>query len=422
VLEAASRAGGLVHTDRVDGYTIEAGADSMLAQKPAALELCTQLGLGDELQPLRSRGAFVLKGTRLYALPRESLLGIPRTWGGLAHYDLLPIPARLRLALEAFVPARRARDDESVASFFARRFGPATVDAIAQPLLGGIHAGNIGELSMQALFPRFVDFERENGSILRGLHRGDTPASAAESPFVSLRDGMGTLVSALVAHIGEDAIRYRCAARRLIPWRGMWRVSAGDEVIDARSVVIAAPAAVAAELLTSVDPEAARIAAQVPYVSTVSVALAWRRDQIAHSLHGTGFVVARAASRARITACTWVSSKWEHRAPERHVLMRAFMGGAHDPDAVNLSDDEIVATACRDLQPVLGIDGAPELTHVHRWRQAGAQHTVGQMERLAALRARLSQRPGLFVAGSGFGSVGIPDCVADARRVAALSP
>jgi oxygen-dependent protoporphyrinogen oxidase len=421
VLEASSRAGGLVHTDLVDGYTIEAGADSLLAQKPAALDLCVELGLREQLQPLHSRGAFVLRDSRLYALPRESLLGIPRTWPGLARYDLLSIPARVRLALEPFVPARRAHADESVASFFARRFGSATVDAIAQPLLGGIHAGDIRELSMQTLFPRLLDLEREHGSVLRGLHREGAPSSANDpsaSPFVSLRGGMGTLVSALEERVGEEAIRYRCAARRLIPWRGKWRLSAGGDVIDARGVLIAAPAGVAAELLTSVDPEAARIAALVPYVSTVSVALAWRCEQISHSLHGTGFVVARGASRARITACTWVSSKWEHRAPARHVLLRAFMGGAHDPDAVNLTDDEIIASACTDLRPVLGIEGAPELTRVYRWRQAGAQHVVGQVERLAALRMRLSRHPGLFVAGSGFGSVGIPDCVADARRVA----
>lgn len=423
VLEASPRPGGLIYTDRIDGYTIEAGADSMLAQKPAAIELCGELGLGDELQPLNCRGAFVLRDLRLYALPRESLLGIPRTWRGLAEYDLLPIVGRLRVALEPLVPVRRAREDESVASFFARRFGRATVDAIAQPLLGGIHAGNIDELSMQTLFPRLVDLEREHGSVLRGLRRrrpSTASRDAGSSAFVALRGGMATLVSALEARVGADAIRYRCAARRLIPWHGGWRISAGDDLVDARRVIIAAPAHAAAELLTRVDPEAARIAAHVPYVSTASVALAWRREQVEHPLIGTGFVVARGGASIRITACTWVSSKWTHRAPEDRVLLRAFMGGAHDPDAVNLTDEEMVSTVCNDLRVVLGIHGPPELTRVYRWRQAGAQHIVGGPDRLAALHARLAPHPGLFVAGSGFGSVGIPDCVADARRIAAV--
>lgn len=422
MLEASPRAGGLIRTDRVDGYTIEAGADSMLAQKPAAVELCAELGLGGELQPLQCRGAFVLRGTRLHALPRESLLGIPRTWRGLARYDLLSVPARVRVAMEPLVPARRADDDESVASFFARRFGRATVGAIAGPLLGGIHAGNIDDLSMQTLFPRLIDLERAHGSVLRGLRReprSPKTSDAEASPFVTLRGGMETLVAALEAHVGADAIRYGCAARRLIPWRGGWRISAGESAIDARRVLLAAPAFAAADLLTGIDPEAARIAAQVPYVSTASVALAWRREQIRHPLNGTGFVVARGAAGTRITACTWVSSKWAHRAPDHHVLLRAFLGGAHDPDAVDLGDDRIISTACDDLRPVLGIHGAPELTRVYRWRRAGAQHTVGQMNRLAALRARLSRHRGVFIAGSGFGSVGIPDCVADARRAAA---
>ncbi len=422
VLEASSRAGGLICTDRVDGFTIEAGADSMLAHKRAAVDLCAELGLRDELQPLFSRGAFVLRGSHLHALPRDSFLGIPRTWEGVAHYDLLSVPARVRLALEPLVPARRAQDDESVASFFARRFGRATVGAIAQPLLGGIHAGNIDELSMNVLFPTLADLERQHGSVLMALHQrrhASSTRDAETSPFFALRGGMATLVAALQSQVGPDAIRCRCAARRLIPWRTGWRISAGEDTIDARRVLIAAPASTAADLLTSVDPEAARIAAQVPYVSTATVALAWAGERVAHPLNGTGFVVARDGA-SRITACTWVSSKWEHRAPDRYVLLRAFIGGAHDPDAVNLSDDEMVSIACGDLRPVLGIDGAPELTRVYRWRQAGAQHVVGQIERLAALRARLSRYQGLFVAGSGFGSVGIPDCVADARRVAAM--
>jgi oxygen-dependent protoporphyrinogen oxidase len=157
----------------------------------------------------------------------------------------------------------------------------------------------------------------------------------------------------------------------------------------------------------------------VPYVSTASVALAWPRTAIAHPLTGTGFVVARRASDVRITACTWVSSKWEHRAPDRFALLRAFIGGAHDPDVVDLEDDELARIARRDLERVLGITAPPVLTRVYRWRRAGAQHNVGQRARMEALERRLAHHPGLFVAGSGFRSVGIPDCIADARAVVA---
>jgi len=129
VLEASARAGGLIQTDHVDGFTIEAGPDSVLAQKRHALELIRELGLGDEVLDVRPPGgAFVLRGRHLYKLPSPSLLGVPLTWQALAQYDLLPWSARLRMALEPLVPARRSQEDESIGSFFRRRFGAATVD------------------------------------------------------------------------------------------------------------------------------------------------------------------------------------------------------------------------------------------------------------------------------------------------------
>ncbi len=422
LLEAASRTGGLIATEHVDGFTIEAGPDSVLAQKRAALELIRELGLGDHILEVRPPGgAFVLRGSRLYRLPSPSRLGLPLTWQALASYDLLPWPARLRMAIEPLIPARRSQDDESIGSFFRRRFGAATVDLIAQPLLGGIHAGDIEQLSMRALFPRLLEAEQTRGRVLdmSGVDRTAPQQPGAEVGFRSLRDGMSTLVRALEDHLPQGTIHRCTPAERLERIGSGWRVISGTESFEARAVIIAAPAFVAAKLFAPLDDEASRLCAEVPYVSTASVALAWPRASIAHPLAGTGFVVARRASDVRITACTWVSSKWPDRAPEDAVLLRAFVGGAHDPHVVDLEDDEIVGIARTDLRRVLGIDRAPTLARVYRWRNAGAQHRVGQLARMAAIDARLARHPGLFVAGSGFRSVGIPDCIADARAAAA---
>jgi oxygen-dependent protoporphyrinogen oxidase len=200
-----------------------------------------------------------------------------------------------------------------------------------------------------------------------------------------------------------------------------WVVEAGgvDGPIAARAVILAAPAFVAADLLAPIDAEAARICAEVEYVSTASVALAWRKSDVPHPLQGTGFVVARRHSDVRITACTWVSSKWAQRAPEGMALLRVFLGGAHDPAVVDLNDEAIAGIARRDLETTLGITAPPALARVFRWRRAGAQHTVGQPARSDALDRALARHTGLFVAGSGFRSVGIPDCIAEARAVAA---
>jgi oxygen-dependent protoporphyrinogen oxidase len=380
VFEASRRAGGIIRTEHVDGFTIEAGPDSMLAQKPAAIELCERLGLGPRLVPmLTPRTAFVLHRGRLHPLPSPSMLGIPATLRGIAGYDLLPWSARLRLALEPLIPATRDDADESVGSFFRRRFGDATVGLIAEPLLGGIHAGDIEALSIRSLFPRFVEAETRRGSVVRTLRR-TRHAPAADGAFKALASGMSEIVTAI--------------ERRLPP---------------------------ASRLLAGVDDRAASLSAEVPYVSTASVALAWPRDAISHPLAGSGFVVARRSNALRITACTWVSSKWPGRAPEGMTLLRAYIGGAVDPDAVELDDETLAGIAARDIASVLPISRPPVLTRVYRWRNAGAQHNVGQAARVASIESRLVHHPGILVAGSGFRSVGIPDCVSDGRAAAAAA-
>ena len=420
VVEAAARSGGLIRTERVDGFTIEAGPDAILTSKPAALDLVRELGLAAELQYVRTPGAFVLRGRRLYKLPSPSLLGLPLTWRALAEYRQLPWHARVRLALEPRVPPRTTDDDESVGAFFRRRFGPDTVDVIAQPLLGGIHAGDIEQLSMRSLFPRLLELERMHGSVLAGSVTASTPkadgAVPAPTMFATLRSGLSTLVGALQRAVPAGAIRYDTPVDTLLRTPEGWSVAG----IAARAVVFAAPAHVAGALLRPIDEHAAALCAQVPYVSTASVSLAWPRAAVSHALNGTGFVVARRHSQVRITACTWVSSKWDHRAPPGSVLLRAFLGGSHDPDIVSLSDDELVAIARRDLSAVHGINTAPSLARVFRWPRAGAQHTVGHLDRVAEIERRLEGH-GIFTAGSGFRAVGIPDCIADARRVAAAA-
>jgi oxygen-dependent protoporphyrinogen oxidase len=422
LLESSARLGGLIRTDHVDGFTVEAGPESILAQKPAALRLIDEIGLGPRVITSNvPRTAFVLRADRLHALPSPSLLGIPLTWKALLSYDLLPLTARARLALEPLVPAAPAtQEDESVADFFARRFGRASVPLIAQPLLGGIHAGRIDALSIRSLFPRFVDAERRSGSVWRGF-RAVQAAPPAEGAFRSLSSGMGEMVSAIGRRLAPGSVRLSSGAVALTREGVRWRVSTLQGDVHGDAVIFAAPAYSAARLLASVDHEASTLCATVPYVSTASVALAYPRTQVAHPLQGSGFVVAKTPGGRRITACTWVSAKWAGRAPQGAALLRAFIGSADDPSAVDLPDDELIALVTRELSGVLGLSGAPAFACVHRWRDAGAQHNVGHLARVAALDARLATLPGLFVAGSGYRAIGIPDCVADGRSAAGLA-
>jgi oxygen-dependent protoporphyrinogen oxidase len=417
-LEASDRAGGLILTEKVDGFTIEAGPDSMLAQKPAGIELCEELGLGSRLITTNPpRRAFVLLNGRLHPLPRRSVLGIPTTWRGIASYDLLPWRARARIAMEPLAWRRKAAtDDESVATFFRRHFGSTAARLIAEPLLGGIHAGSIEQLSIRSLFPRLADAESRGSSVMRALRR--TRQGTGEGMFRSLSSGMGEIVAAIERRLPPGSLRFNRRVTGLVRDQNEWRVRCEQESFVARAVVLAVPAPVASQMLRPLDAEAAQLCGEVPYVSTASIALAWPRSEIAHQLAGSGFVVARVPGAPRITACTWVSSKWSNRAPAGWALLRAFVGGAHDPGAVSLSDDDLVQTAISDVSRVLGIATAPRLARIYRWLNAGAQHTVGHLDRIARLEERLRAHPGIVVAGSGFRSIGIPDCIADGRAAA----
>lgn len=396
---------------------IEAGPDSVLVQKPAALDLCHALGLGPHLiATTPPRTAFVLKHGRLFPLPSPSVLGIPTSWRGLAGYGLLAPTARARLAMESIVPRRADTTDEAVGSFFRRRFGQAAVDLIAEPLLGGIHAGDIERLSMSSLFPRFVDAEHRHRSVLRAF-RG-TQASPGDGLFRSLDGGMEDLVRAIEHRLPAESVHCGARVESIVGDGDGWRVRSGGETWTARAVVIACPASAAATLLQPLDDRVAQLCREVPYVSTVSIALAWRRDAVRHPLRGSGFVVARRANAHRITACTWVSSKWSGRAPADRVLLRAFAGGSHDPTVVDLDDEALVGMASGELSGILGITGPPLFSRVYRWRDAGAQHIVGQIARVSEIEQRLARYQGLVVAGSGFRSIGIPDCIADGRAAA----
>ena len=422
LLEAGERFGGLVFTEHVDGYTIDSGADSLLVQKPAGLQLCEELGLSSRLIPSTPpRTAFIHARGTLHKLPSPSVLGIPTTEEGIAV--LRPADGIRQGSVEGSRQGRTRRIHCSSPARGRIRRGflppgvrPETVGLIAQPLLGGIHAGDVEQLSIASVAPRLAAAAREPGGAMRAL-LGSAPAATGseEGLFRSLRGGMGEIVEAIVARLPPASLRPRNAAVSIACAGGLWRVTTTDRDFTARAVIVAAPAFAAAAILAGADPESAALFAGVPYVSTVSVAFGWPRGDIHHALQGSGFVVAREHSHLRISACTWASSKWPDRTPDGMALVRAFLGGATDPEAASLPDDETVAVAVRDVSDVLGITTRPAMVRVRRWTRAGAQHNVGHRSRVSAIAGRLSRTPGLFAAGSGFRSIGVPDCIADGR-------
>jgi oxygen-dependent protoporphyrinogen oxidase len=322
------------------------------------------------------------------------------------------------MAAELFVPARlNGGGDESIASFIGRRFGSEAVTYLAEPLLAGIHAGDVTRLSMRALFPRFLEAERRHGSVLRAFRQVSQPRST-NGAFMSLPGGLAEIVDALLRVLPADSIAARSEVRSIDRANGYHVTLDSGRVLEAPALVLCTPAYVAGALVSRLDAELSALCARVPYASSATVTAAYPRSAVSHPLLGSGFVVPR-VEKTTIMAGSWVSSKWRSRAPEGHVLLRAFVGGARDPGAMGRSDDDLISAAVAEMSGLLGIDGDPSFARLHRWERANAQHEVGHLDIIGAIEQRLSRLPGLFVTGSGFRGVGIPDCVADGRATGA---
>ena len=421
ILESAPRAGGVILSERIDGFTIDAGPDALLTQKPEAIKLCQELGLGDRLMPTKlPRLAYIQRDGRLHALPAASVLGIPTAIGPFIGTRLFSWPGKLRMGAELFVP-RRDEGDESIGRFIERRFGREAVTYLAEPLLAGIHAGDVNRLSVRALFPRLVQAEQEYGSLLRAFRRQASAAAPPQSngAFRSLPGGLSEMVCALVAALPPGAISLNSPATMVsgggaAPFRVQ---TLSGQTFEAGAVVFSTPAYVTGALVKDRDAELAGLCDEVRYASTATIALAFPRQAVAHPLNGSGFVVPRGEGTG-ILAASWLSSKWPDRAPDDRVLMRTFVGGGRDPWAASDTDDELIERSLQALTPLLGIGADPLLARVYRFDRASAQHEVGHGARLAAIERALARHPGVFVTGSGFRGVGIPDCVADARMTA----
>ena len=421
VFEREQRPGGVIVTERIGEFVVDAGPDALLVQKPAAVALCNELGLGDRLFPTKlPRTAFVLRDGELHALPSASILGFPTRLKTLFTTTLLGTRAKLRMAAELFIPKATGSADESIGAFVRRRFGSEAVTYIAEPLLAGIHAGDVERLSMRALFPRLVEAEAQAGSIIRAFRREHRPVNS-DGVFRSFPNGIAELVDGLMKAVPKESVRCGATVTRLEKTADGFTIhAAGRPSVRARAVILAIPAFAAAELLRPIDAPLAEACASIRYLSTATVVFAFPRDAVRHDLKGTGFVVPRAEGIS-ITAAAWVSSKWPHRAPEGQALVRAFLGGARDPDVLSKTDGELINAALGDLTNILGIRGLPIMTRLYRWNRSSPQQEVGHAELMTRIDAQLAPHRGLFVSAAGFRGVGIPDCIADARQTAAAA-
>jgi len=427
LLEASPRLGGTIQTEHRDGFLLERGPDSFISEKPQALALAKRLGLESRLVQTNEqfRRSFIVRDGRLRAVPEGfQLLAPSRLWPFITS-DIFSVAGKARMAADLLLPRKRTNgaNDESLASFVRRRLGVEALDRMAQPMIGGIYTADPETLSLRATLPRFLDMEREHRSlILAMLRQGRSQkigtSGARYSLFLSFDQGMQVLVDAL-SQIKAD-IRLNTRAVSLQRDGSGWTIGTSDgEQLRADAICLAVPAYIAADLLHDVHERLAEKLKQIKYASTATINFAYRRAAIAHPLNGFGFVVPFVEKKSLI-ACTLSSVKFSGRAPEGHVLLRAFAGGALQPDIFALDEGDLRVRVEANLRELLGIGEDPLFVEVAKWKNSMPQYEVGHLDRVNEIEQLTSELPGLTLAGNAYRGAGIPDCIRSGEAAAEM--
>ncbi|MFA5866394.1 MAG: protoporphyrinogen oxidase [Actinomycetota bacterium] len=444
VLEKNDKAGGQIRTVLEDGFILEGGPDCVISDKPTTFEFAKKLGIEDEMVNTRSAsgGTYIIKKGQLIRMPEGVMMMIPTKFKPFIKTKLISWPGKIRAAMDVFIPRRKNLDeDEELSSFVRRRLGQEILDVLAEPLIGGIHASDPDTMSLASTFPRFLKMEKDDRSLILAMFKSkrkmaktikssSRSSSSASEPgtkrwtmFVSFKNGMQTLTDALARALGRDVLKLKTEVQRIekitIPGgKTAYKLQVkGIGDIEADAVVLTTLAFQTAALVEPFDSELAAPLSEINSVSSATVNLVYRTEDIPRELDANGFLVPRVEGR-NLMASTWTSSKWPNRAPEGFVLLRAFVGGAFNQAIVDEDDATILKLIKSDLKDLMGITAEPSKTKIFRWKKSMPQYTMGYPERLAKIDERLAAHDGLFLAGASYGGVGVPDCMNNARKAA----
>lgn len=425
VIEAESHIGGKIRTIHRDGFTLEQGPDSFLASKTSAIELVRAIGLEGRLVHSQAGRSYVLQGRHLRPIPSGAYMGIPRKLWPLLGTRLISPRDKVRVVRDWFRHQPPLQADQSLGQYFRQRLGDSVVANLIEPLLSGIYGGDIDQYSLEATLPQY--YQAAHGSsganspscVARTANSPQrTSAAANAGPFMTLQGGLESLTAGIAAHVAPHTIRTGVALETIQRIGPYYRLVLHDgRTLDARNVILTAPAHAAASLLPAAR-KAFLPLLQTPATSVAVVTLAFPGEAARFDRRGTGFLVPHAAGYS-ITACTWTHLKWPHTTPDNAVLLRCYVGSAGVGQMAVASDEMIVAAALRDLQQILALRGAPIFSQVQRWVQAMPQYTVGHVARIATIRRQVAaDYPGIILAGAPYGGVGLPDCIQQGKSAA----
>ena len=433
LFEKTDRLGGVIKTERQDGYVLEAGPDSFLTAKPDGAKLCRELGIANRMIASNDaeRKTYILVRGRLVPIPDGLQFMVPTRVLPMVTTPLFSWGTKVRMLGELLSsrPSADENRDESVAHFVRRHFGNEMVERVAEPLLAGVYGGNAEHLSVRAVLPGFVKMEHEHGSVVRATLKGMRPAQSrantmaqenisapAAGPrplFTSLRDGLQEMVDALVSALPPQGLRLRQTNISLRRSGSQWEIDAmGATKFD--SVLLAVPAPAAAELLAAFQPKLAELLGRIQYTSSAAVAIAYDRADLPP---GHGFLVPANEGR-KMLACTFVHKKFPHRTPEGSALLRCFISSARVPDLLSYTDEDLARIVQEELKDILHLDSVPRFVRVFRWPCALPQYETGHLERVAQMEAMVLELPGINIIGNSFYGIGVPDCIRSARLAA----
>lgn len=420
VIEKSNYIGGTIRTDYTNGFVIEAGPDCFFAEKPYAGMLVKELGLSDRIIGTRNenQATFVLWQNKLHKLPEGVVLMIPTKLMPFVTSSLFSTLGKLRMGMELFVPRRTDGVDESLSEFTIRRFGKEALDRIAEPLVAGVHAGDPDTMSVRSSFPRFVDMEQKYGSLIRGMlsarrwirtHKNQENLSM----FMTFKNGLKELIDALKEQSQGVNFKIGVQALSISPTEennGYHVKLSNGEDMKVHGVILASPAYVSAQLVSQFAKELSELLFSIPYISTATISLAYKKEKIGHQLKGFGFVVPKKENR-RIMAVTWTSSKFSYRAPDDAVLIRCFVGGAANQEIVFKSDEEIIDIVKTELKDIMSISLEPMFSRIYRWDKAMPQYTIGHGSRIKSINQLIGELGNIQVCGSAYNGIGISDCI-----------
>ena len=411
IVEQQPRLGGLILTSKVLGCELEAGPDSFIAAKPAASELAGELGIADRIMGSNdaARQTFIVRQGQLIAMPEGMVMMVPTDWRAALESSFFSPETKRAFLRERFSKPRTRPGDFSIRELVSDHFGEESLAYLTEPLLSGVYGGHASELSARSVLPRFVHYEEQYGSLIRGARKSRGQTRAGNSLFLSLAGGMQTLIDALHENLRDTRIVHT-RANGLRRTGEHWLIQTDSGDLQTGTVVLACPAYRAASLLAETAPGLSTLLDSIPYSSSTLVTLLFERCGFAHPLNGFGFLVPQ-PERRTIAAATWINTKFPSRVAPGLVALRVFLV---DPQAalhMSAPDEAIIRSVLDDLSFFMGVTTPPVYARVHRWPGSMPQYTVGHQERCRQISSALSACAGLHLVSNYLDGVGIPDCI-----------